>query len=161
MKRLLALLLFAALPALADKGVVNLLLDSTATGPGALIVSSGTDVAGSIYSFQLTRLDGTASVSIEATVNGSSWTSIGSMTALGQIVRVPASGATAYRANVVTCKSDPGNATSTYMGSCVVSVVGSLSGSPTLVVLTPTPTAAPTATPTRTPTVTATPTRTP
>ncbi len=165
MKKFLLILALLALPVRAEKTVVALVTDKTTTGAGALIVSSGTDATGSEYVFQLSRLDGIATVAIEASVHGGAWYAVGTMTKLGEIVRVPASGNGAFRANVRKCAVDGGNATSVYMGSCVVSVVGTASGAPVLTVLTPTATAAATSTPTRTatPTFTATtiPTATP
>lgn len=159
---LLALFLLAS-SLRAEKTVVALITDKTTVGAGALIVSSGTDATGSEYVFQLSRLDGTANVAIETTVDGRSWYSVGSMTVAGQIVRVPASGNGAFRANVKACGVDPANALSVYMGTCVVSVSGTASGAPVLTVLTPTAVPTATNTPTRTPTFTFTPspTRTP
>lgn len=166
---LLLVLALAVLPLRAEKTVVTLITDKTTTGAGALIVSSGTDATGSEYVFQISRLNGIAIVGIEASLNGGAWYSVGSMTKLGQFVRVPASGNTAFRANVYRCDIDPGDAQSVYMQSCVVTVVGTASGAPVLTALTPTATAAATATPTKTPTptptatwtFTATPTRIP
>lgn len=160
MKKILLLCLLLAFPAYGEKTVVALVTDKTTTGAGALIVSSGTDATGSEYVFQLSRLDGIATVAIEASVNGGYWYSVGSMNRPGQFVRAAASGNTAYRANVLSCGIDPANSLSVYMGTCVVTVVGTASGAPVLTILTPTATAAATATPTRTPTPTFTATYT-
>lgn len=159
-KTLLVLSLLLACPALrGEKTVVALVTDKTTTGAGTLIVSSGTDAAGSEYVFQLSRLDGNASVAIEESINGGAWFQVGYMNTLGQLVRVSASGNGAFRANVITCSSNPSNALSVYMGTCVVTVVGTASGAPVLTILTPTATAAATNTPTRT--ATPSPTNTP
>lgn len=165
----LVLVLLGAMPLRAEKTVVALITDKTTTGAGALIVSSGTDATGSEYVFQISRLNGIATVSVEATVNGGAWYPVGSMSRVGQIVRVPASGNGAFRVNVTSCGVDGNDATSVYMGTCVVSVVGTASGAPVLTILTPTATPTVTATQTKTPTPTwtattvptATPTRLP
>lgn len=161
MKKFLILcFLLATLPLRAEKTVVALITDKTTVGAGTLIVSSGTDAAGSSYVFQISRLNGFASVAIEESVNGGAWFSVGTMTALGAIVTVPASGNGAFRANVKSCTVDTGDTISAYTGSCVVSVVGTASGAPVLTVLTPTATAAATNTPTKTATPTPTATST-
>ena len=154
------LVLLAALPARADKTVVALITDKTTTGPGALIVSSGTDVGGSLYVFQLSRMDGVGSVAIEQSVNGGAWFTVGRMSFLGDALTGSACGSCAFRANVISCSPDPKNVQSAYANSCIATVVGTLSGSPTLTVLTPTATSAPTNTPTKTNTPTATATAT-
>ena len=128
-----SLVLLAAL-ARADKTVKELITDQTTTGPGALIVSSGTDAAGSAYFFQLSRMDGSGSVFVEETLDGAAWVRVGTLRKAGDIVTVPSCGNCAFRANVTTCLS------------CVATVVGTISGTPTLTALTPTVT--PTVTPT-------------
>lgn len=136
----------------AEKTVVALITDRVTTGTsGGIVVSSGTDATGSAYSFQCTRLDGTAIVNIEETLNGGAWTVVGNMRAVGDLVVVPACGNCSFRANVTTCSS------------CIVTVVGTMSGAPVLTALTPTATPTVTLTPTSTvtPTGTSTPTRTP
>jgi hypothetical protein len=157
---LLAALLVAPL-ARADKTVVALITDKITTGPGTTIVSSGTDAAGSLYSFQMTRCDGFCTVAIEQTINGAQWTAVGTFRSTGETLTGPACGNCAFRANVNACIPDPANAASVYVGSCITTVVGTASGAPVLTVLTPTATAAATATPTKTPTPTNTVTRTP
>lgn len=165
----LLLVLLGAMPLRAEKTVVALITDKVTVGAGALIVSSGTDATGSEYVFQLSRLDGYATVAIEQSIHGGAWFTVGRMESLGQIVRVPASGNGALRANVLACSADPSNVASAYMRSCIVSVVGTASGAPVLTVLTPTATVTATPTPTKTPTptptlyvtLTPTPTRTP
>lgn len=142
---LVALLLVAGV-ARAEKTVVKLTTDQTTTGPGQFIVSSGTDAAGSNYSFQLARMDGEGAVDIEETLNGGAWMRVGTLRTAGDIVVGPACGNCAFRSNVTICFS------------CVATVVGTASGAPVLTVLTPTATSAATATPT--PTLTPTPTAT-
>lgn len=164
LKTTLAALAFLALavPLRAEKTVVALLTDAHATGAGTTIVSSGTDAAGSTYTFQLNRADGITAVTIEESVNGGTWTTVGTLRSLGDALTGGACGACAFRANVQVCGVDPTNAVSVYMGTCVVTVVGTASGAPVLTVLTPTATPSATTTPTKTstPTGTATPTAT-
>lgn len=160
MRKILLLLLLAAFPLRADKTVVALCTDKTTVGPGTLIVSSGTDVGGSLYVFQLSRMDGIGVVAIEESVNGGAWFTAGTMKYAGDTLTGPACGSCAFRANVKVCTPDPNNALSVYMNTCTATVVGTLSGSPTLTVLTPTATVTPTNTPTKTSTPTMTPTPT-
>lgn len=159
----IGLSLGGATTALAEKTVVALITDKTTTGPGTLIVSSGTDASGSNYSFQLTRADGFCVVTIEESLNGGAWTTVGAMQKLGDTLTGPTCGNCAFRANVVSCTVDTANANSAYINSCIATVVGTISGAPVLTVLTPTATPTLTNTPTKThtPTSTATPTRTP
>lgn len=139
----LALLLLAALlPSNADKTVVYLLNGVTATGRGALRVSSA---VGSVYVFQLVA--GTADVSIDVSVDGGSWKSVGVLKTVGDLVTVPACGPCSFSANVVNVYS-----------TVPIVVASGASGAPVMTVLTPTatPTVTPTPTPTLTPTVTPT-----
>lgn len=152
----LLLVLLGAMPLRAEKTVVALITDKTTTGAGALIVSSGTDAAGSEYVFQVSRLDGYATVAIESSVNGGAWVTVALLSSPGEIARIPASGNGAFRANVKECSIDMTNAQSAYTRSCIVSVVGTASGAPVLTVLTPTATPTLTTTPTKTPTPTPT-----
>ena len=144
----LAVLVLAVfiVPVRADKSVTALLTRATTTGPGTAIVSSSADAAGAAYTFQLSHLDGDGVVNIETTVDGETWSIVGSLRQKGDIVTRPACGNCAFRGNIAQCNS------------CVASVVATFSGTGSVAVLTPT--ATPTATPTTTPTATSTPTPT-